>query len=310
MSRRLASRRLASYRTLLALLLVAGGPSLSPAAAAGDACGFAETVALNAIHPRDREPSAGIDLLQLTIPADGVLTLHASTPATDLAQPRLVFLGDDCTGGGYTVIRQTPAGLVLWVAQGSHFVEVSAEDPEQPLSFYKLQTAFVAEIEWWTKDVDPIDDDDVPGGGFANPWMKDVDPIDDDDVPGGGFTRPVVALCRLGEADDHSDMPLCATPLTADAGFGGTLDSAIDDDYFAFELAAQETVTIAVSTDDAAALVLLDERGQRLESRSCSDACVLRVVRTLGAGRFDLRVAGGGAVRVRYEAKVAVLDRW
>lgn len=225
MSERLASLSLVPHRALLILLLLAGASTPWPAAATSKSCGAAELVPLNSTFRDQREEPKGTDLLRLIFPSAGVAMLHSSSPANEKTQPHLSFLGDSCTGGGgYAVIRQTPAGLLLRIlAPGPHFLTVSPENPDKPLGYYKLQTAFATAPAWPDEvislDVDPPESCAAEGfPSFSSEplaencfielhrqgWQtKDVDPIDCD-VVGGGFAEPGILVI---EAPD----PLQAT---------------------------------------------------------------------------------------------------
>lgn len=91
------------------------------------------------------------------------------------------------------------------------------------------------------------------------------------------------ALCP----DGTNDRPLCATELPWADDVAGVLDPGDDEAHFTFTLDAQETVAVELSGGDGVRGVLYDEEGQRLETWGAG-----RLVRTLGAGRFYVRVAG------------------
>ncbi len=103
-----------------------------------------------------------------------------------------------------------------------------------------------------------------------------------------------LAACLLDPADDHADMPLCATLLEPGRSVGGELDNAFgdDQDYFTFVLAGQQTVEIAAAGEDEGVLgVLYDGRGQRLTAGGGQQLDpTLRIVRALSAGRYFVRV--------------------
>jgi len=209
--------RLVAHGALLVLVLAAG--SLFPRQAAAiemtaldvptldGACAAAEPIPLNDTYRKVRGKPTGTDLLRLRVPSAGILLLHGSSPASAGTPPHLRFLGRGCAGGGgYVVLRQSPAGLLLRISQpGSFFLTVSPEDPSRPLFSYKLQTAFAAEPRK-VDEVIPLAGDppascaadglpsftSVPFGTSClvelrrDAWRtKDVDPIDCDVVTGG-----------------------------------------------------------------------------------------------------------------------------
>jgi hypothetical protein len=215
---------------VLVLLLAGGGHAAAIDAAVTDtsaleaACAMAEPIALNETMRRHREDPESTDRLRLRVPSAGILLLHVSSPASAGTSPHLRFLGRGCAGvrgngGGYVVLRESPAGLLLRISKAGSFVlTVSPEDPSRPLSYYKLQTAFVAE----PRGVDEVISlaGDPPASctaeglpSFASEplgktclvelrrdalWTKDVDPIDCDVVT-GGVTAPGVLVVESAE---------------------------------------------------------------------------------------------------------------
>lgn len=113
------------------------------------------------------------------------------------------------------------------------------------------------------------------------------------------------ALCALGEQDDRSDVPLCASPLEIGSDAVGTIGDLAreDEDYYTFTLNAQERVRIGVRSEERVSVSLFDEAGQRLASWvACRTGCTARLVRMLGKGRYFVSVgstdASGGDYRV------------
>ncbi|HEX9730776.1 MAG TPA: hypothetical protein VGG06_02190 [Thermoanaerobaculia bacterium] len=185
---------------------------------------MAEPIALNETIRRHREDPESTDRLRLRVPSAGVLLLHVSSPASAGTSPHLRFLGRGCAGvrgngGGYVVLRESPAGLLLRISKaGSLFFTVSPEDPSRPLSYFKLQTAFAAEPRGVDEVIalagDPPASCAAEGlPSFASEplgktclvelrrdalWTKDVDPIDCDVVT-GGVTAPGVLVVESAE---------------------------------------------------------------------------------------------------------------
>ncbi len=190
----------------------------------------------------------------------------------------------------------------------------------------------VVRRDGFTKDVDPWDDDDISGltagsgvlvveapEAALDAWLHDGDGCTPEtrvaegplDGPGAFVAAPVhagakrlvlrphsvldvryelyvkhFALCAEA-ADDHPDRPLCATALSWTDDETGVVDTGDDEDHFTFILAGQETVAVDLAGGDGVRGVLYDEDGQRLETWGAG-----RLVRTLGPGRFYVRVAG------------------
>ena len=123
------------------------------------------------------------------------------------------------------------------------------------------------------------------------------------------------AMCDRGEQDDHGDTPLCATPLHPASGVSGTIDNAFgdDEDYFTFTLAAQETVRIEIREGGEAYGLLYDAKGHRLLAGNACQGMdgqgidTRRLVKTLGPGRYYVRVAGSGNSSQPYGVSFAVL---
>ena len=115
------------------------------------------------------------------------------------------------------------------------------------------------------------------------------------------------ALCDGQSRDDHADLPLCATPLPLGKSASGRIGEfdRLDEDFFTFRVETQRTVKIAVRSGVQAALTLYDEAGQILDQRQvCTRGCAGRIVRTLGQGRYFLRLGGQKATGARYTLTV------
>ncbi len=110
------------------------------------------------------------------------------------------------------------------------------------------------------------------------------------------------ALCADAAADDHPDRPLCATALAPGLDLTGVVAGDGDEDHFTFTLAGQHTVAIDLAGGDGVRAVLHDHHGQRLDAW---DPGVL--VRTLGAGRFYVLVAGTGGWAGEYGVRMRTL---
>jgi hypothetical protein len=109
---------------------------------------------------------------------------------------------------------------------------------------------------------------------------------------GGAYqvTTRHYAVCQDGETDDHGGSVLCPTPLVLGESAEGVLSNPYgdDEDFLSFVLTAQEAVEILLT--GGGSLTLYDGAGQRLEKGAT------RIVRTLGRGRYHVRVADGDGV--------------
>ena len=271
------------YRLLTCLLTLALLPAI-PGPAAAEA-----TVSLPLDTTWRGGPLRnGADRFRLDVPEPGILTLDVSAPADAETPPTVEVLGD------VALLYQSPASLVVAVpAPGAVFVTIASEDSERPLERYKLRNAFTARAAGFDKDVaERREDDDPPPSspvaGTPPGFDKDVAERREDDDP------PPFVSCSPDGADDHTDTPLCATPLDPGRVAGGELDNAFgdDEDYFTFVLTGQQTVAIAAAGEDEDVLgVLYDARGQRLTVDGRGQlGGEPRLVRTLAAGRYFVRV--------------------
>jgi hypothetical protein len=100
-----------------------------------------------------------------------------------------------------------------------------------------------------------------------------------------------VDTCKTGQPDDHGDSFACATAIDPLSSTTAGAITASDHDLFAFDLSASTTVEIESTGDTDTAGKLYDEDGALLASDSDSGLSLnFRIVQTLGAGRYYLRV--------------------
>ncbi|MEM1204621.1 MAG: hypothetical protein AAGN66_15440 [Acidobacteriota bacterium] len=149
-------------------------------------------------------------------------------------------------------------------------------------------------------DPDPISD---PCGtsreGDPGEDEPDPDPITD---PCGGSGAKAEArlrsvlprICRHGRLGDAPDLARCADTVALGSGFRSTLDGFGGDlDHYRFEVRRLTTVELVSRGDLDTAAVLLDGLGHRLAADDDSgEAGNFRIVRTLPAGSYVLRVEG------------------
>jgi hypothetical protein len=105
-------------------------------------------------------------------------------------------------------------------------------------------------------------------------------------------------VCSLGPQDDHGDSFLCATEIAPGETRTGE-SSAADQDVFSFELTTASTVTITLTGAEDLTASLYGEDGTLLAADG-------QGVRTLGAGRYFLRIASGTGEGGTYTIGVAV----
>ncbi len=253
------------------------------------------------------------EVFRIEVPAPGILTLDVSAPACEPSQPKLTFLGtsDASSGAGagnrvrsIDLVRETPQSLVVDIpTPGNYFLAVSAEDPAQLLKDYRIRNTFIADsripTETYKVKTSP---DGTPEISFFEAF-KDVEEEEDETDP------DLLGLCPLGEIDDHGDTPHCATPLESGSATGGRIENGFgdDEDYFIFALEAQETVAIETTEGQGRVGVLYDERHQRLTSCDGRTSSDVRIVRTLGPGRYYVRIESPDGTEGPYRLRVRIL---
>lgn len=252
------------------------------------------------------------EIFRIDIPSAGLLTLDVSAPACG-PQPKLAFLGglgpvEDAVATvgrtGFLLVEATPQSLVVAVAKGgSYLLVVSAEDPARPLSGYTLRNAFMpgAAVRSSGRRADPRRRD--PSRRLSPTPLKDVEEIEYEADPDLG------ELCPPAEADDHGDTALCATWLPLGGEAAGTLGNAFgdDEDYFLFVLEDQATVAIELVAGEASFGILYDERQQRLSACDGRRPAGSRLVRTLGPGRYFVRVGSANGAEEPFLLRVSRL---
>ncbi len=119
---------------------------------------------------------------------------------------------------------------------------------------------------------------------------------------------PAWHLCRQLEIDDHGDTFACATRLQPGSEVTGEISNAWgdDQDLFRFALTETRTVGIAVAGPADTFLSLHDRHGHLLAAdddggRHASS----RIVKTLSAGLYFVRVEGSHAAEGPYSLRVA-----
>jgi outer membrane lipoprotein-sorting protein len=105
-----------------------------------------------------------------------------------------------------------------------------------------------------------------------------------------------VDACHLGDIDDYGDSFLCAEPIAIDGSANGVISvpgTTSDYDVFTFSLSSAATLTLESSGSTDVAGSLYDDDGVLLESNDNGGSSPnFRIVRSLSAGRYYLRVQG------------------
>lgn len=115
------------------------------------------------------------------------------------------------------------------------------------------------------------------------------------------------APCDRGETDDHGSAARCATPVALGGSPTGSIanDDDDDEDWFTFVLAAQTTVEMETTGVTDTRGSLYDGAGQRLEVQDGGGSGDnFRIARTLGSGRYYLRIEGTSGAEGSYTLDV------
>jgi len=285
---RLATWKLCQSVVLLLGVLITGIPDPVPATTDGAApCADATAIDLNHRLHSLRAEAGESDCYQIDVGSPGTLLLDAATPGSALVEPRLGFLGQqlgEARGDGkdYALNEQSATRAVVVISRpGTYFFHVAAQDPRLPLEEYTLTSRFVAEEAAFFKDEDE------------------------------GEIDPILMGCQGEGSDDHGDLVICASPLSAGKSVAGELRNAgiADDDFFTFVLTTQQTVLIETRGETDTFGGLYDRRGYRLAADDDGGSGGnFRIAKTLVPGRYFVRVEGGGADQGAYTLILETLD--
>lgn len=136
--------------------------------------------------------------------------------------------------------------------------------------------------------------DNSSGGGLNFHLVRDLDPGTHYVSVGGWTTGSYAVIVEETGADDHGDSIAAATP----ASIGDTVPGALtpgDEDYFEFPVPTDgfRLGVFTQGTTDAVG-TLYDGNGTRLaDDDDSGEGDNFHVIRTLDAGRYYVRVAGG-----------------
>jgi hypothetical protein len=115
-------------------------------------------------------------------------------------------------------------------------------------------------------------------------------------------------VCAGESGDDHGDTPLCSSELCLSTSTNGSIGSYTDPDHdvFSFVLASQGSTTVESSGSTDVRGELFDERGKRLaeDDDSALDGVNFKIIETLPAGRYFVRVEGEGSATGSYSLTV------
>lgn len=316
-----------SFRSILGLLIV----SASAAIAYGgqDGCLPATPVEVNG--DLQGFGGEGTETFQIYVPSPGVLMLNVALPGFQSAQPKLGFLGRHCAIAkveevGWAVLERTVSSLLVDIeSPGNYFFRVAAQDPSTRMEGYRLQSRFVGDedgivekIEEWEEDPDLLQ---TPTCEAIEEWEEDPDllqapprktTMEERDEPGLFVSLLLKGLCRLGEVDDHGDAFGCASLLIPGESVAGEVrnDWGDDADVFTFTLTAQRTIRLESIRPTDTLARLYDRQGHRLAADDDGGGGEsFRIVKTLGPGRYFLRVEGSRAAEGPYRLAFET-SRW
>lgn len=247
------------------------------------------------------------------VPRPGFVTAHVlvsgttspgtTSPGTTVVEPKLGFFSQHCISG-----KRSATSLILAIREpGQYYFCVTSQDPALPLGEFRLSARFVPhDVSEIFLSEKTLDDELVYESGVVE---TELDP----DLGSGGKSRSFVyqELCQADEGDDHGDTSVCATPLVLGDDAGGQISNpwADDSDYFTFNITTRQTVRIRTSGDADTFGGLYDARGHRLATDD--DGGVggnFRIVTSLSAGRYFVRVEGHGGETGRYAIESEALS--
>lgn len=120
----------------------------------------------------------------------------------------------------------------------------------------------------------------------------------------------VYDICGEGESDDHGDSLLCASAQSLTSAGSGELAATNDDDddFFVFTLASARTIEVKSTGSTNTFGSLYDAAGNLLGSADGGGTGTnFKIVKTLAAGRYYVRVEGKDGAEGSYGLSVTVL---
>ena len=268
-------------------------------------------------------PGSDASCLESDVPGPGVVMVEVASPSWLDAEPMLVVEIRRQGGDESPVVPlvETATSRVLAFSRAAEIlVCVGGQDPREVPDEIEVRSAFVELAEWAAKDgEDPEEDEPDP---TVKGSVDGEDPEEDEPDP----TRPLIAptvdevvasLCRRvaaanDPADDHADGFLCATPLVAGRVVRGRLDAVWhgDEDVLSFVVDGVRTMRIR-SAGAADFGALYNAAGDRLrtgDGTAGGSGTGFRIVKTLGPGRYFVRVSGRDGAVGPYRLVVEPID--
>jgi hypothetical protein len=115
-------------------------------------------------------------------------------------------------------------------------------------------------------------------------------------------------VCAGESGDDHGDTPLCSSELCLSTSTNGSIGSYAEPDYdvFSFVVASYASRTIESSGSTDVRGELFDEQGKRWaeDDDSALDGVNFKLIETLPAGRYFVRVEGEASATGSYSLTV------
>ena len=283
-------------------------------------------------------PALGRSCYETLLPNPGRLAIEVAVPSHALVEPEV---RSDETCADFDAARVSELGrrsadhLLLAVASpGSYRFCIAAQDPLAVLGESVIRMAFAAATEDSAKEGNPEEEEVDPNPNKeGNPEEEEVDPNpnkegnpEEEEVDpnpsvwqpdgfvdtAGDARRPDTGwhatLCSATTSAAPRALLRCATSLAAGETVRGVLDNGWGDDRRVFSFILDRLTTVELSGQiEGTDLTLLDTRGERL--RRVEGDATLRWVKTLGAGRYHLRLdqAVGGVVP--FELSLTTLDK-
>lgn len=273
-------------RTFLFILFVI--PMILPMTAHGEeiaSCGRAVPVALAGSFHGYGSASAG-DFFAVDV-QPGILMVEAVVPADARVEPKLALFDQHCrltehAGRGFTVRERRVDGMVVKVTEPATLrFAVAPQDRRRGLGPYELVTRFI----------------DAPGRGADPQPNTGVEEPEPDPDPDG-------LLCGA-DTGDQGDVLFCATSLEPGTSTKGDVANG---GVFSFVLSGQRTVLVEIRGNAETIGALYDPYGQRLAvADGDGERAGVRIVRTLGPGRYFVRVEGAGGAEGAYTLRIAEL---
>ncbi len=308
---------------------------LNPAVAFADNCQDATFIDLNTSFRSHGNGAATPECFETHLPSTGYLVLEANVPSDASAEPVLDFRGPCDPSLRQTFLYQdrSAAGMLLEIREaGTYSFCVASQDPAQILGRYQIANGF-APLAFFKEnpdedepEPDPLVFDpscpatqaasgncsgSAPADGFYKENPDEDEPEPDPLVdPCTGRKCLLEDICRANTADDHGGISRCATPTLLGQEIGAEIRNGWGDDadVFSFDIDALTSVRIETTGAGDTLGALFDRRGYRLKvDNDGGIAGNFRIVKTLSAGRYYVRVEGSHGTEGAYSLLVEAL---